>query len=382
MSSPAHRRAGKADACESCLRRSWLLAELGGPLDFWARDRGRLNELLALGDDELIEAVAGRRRAELRDRHASFVAGELYRPPDVDALCRHDPQYPPTLRDAGAPWMLYVGGGGGRLKRLAAAPVVLIDGSRRASDYGIEMARSLGRGLAAAGVTVVSGTGDGIALAAQTAALEADGRTVAVLDGGIGVSPPARRRWLYERVARRGCAMSELPCERHGRIWGAVASERTRVRLSALTVVVEATDAERELATARRAQELGRTLAAVPGRVTSPLSSGTNALLMEGAAMVRGPRDVLELLYPLSVPTPSMSVQATELRLTARLRTMLERVGAGCDTPEKLTSEGVGLEDALLALTELELMGLLGRGDGGRYVARGAFPPGRWAAGY
>jgi DNA processing protein len=364
------------------MRRSWLLAELGGPLDFWARDRGRLNELLALGDGELIEAVAGRRRAELKDRHASLGADELHRPPDVDAVCRHDPRYPPALRDAGAPWMLYVGGGGGRLKRLAAAPVVLIDGSSRASDYGIEMARSLARGLAAAGVTVVSGIGDGIALAAQTAALEADGPTLAVLDGGIGVSPPGRRRWLYERVARRGCAISELPCKRQGRIWGAVASVRTRVRLSTLTVVVEATDAERELAPARWAQELGRTLAAVPGRVTSPLSSGTNTLLMEGAAMVRGPGDVLELLYPLSVAPPTVSVQATEPGLTARLRRVLERVGAGCDTPEKLTGEGVALEDALVALTELELMGLLGRGDGGRYVPRGAFPPGRWAAGY
>jgi DNA processing protein len=381
VSSPADRQAGKAGACESCLRRSWLLAELGGPLDFWARDRGRLNELLALGDAELIEAVAGRRRSELKDRHASFSACELHRPPEVDAVCRHDRRYPPSLRDTGAPWMLYVGGAG-RLTRLAAAPVVLIEGTRRASDYGIEMARSLGRGLAAAGVTVVSGTGDGIALAAQTAALEADGRTLAVLDGGIGVSPPARRQWLYECVARRGCAISELPCMRQGRIWGAAASERTRVRLSSLTVVVEATDEERELAPARRAQELGRTLAAVPGRVTSPLSSGTNALLMEGAAMVRGPGDVLELLSPLSVPPPTMSIQAAEPRLTSRLNTVLERVGAGCDTPEKLTSEGVGLEDALLALTELELMGLLGRGDGGRYVARRAFPPGRSAGGY
>jgi DNA processing protein len=364
-----------AKACASCVRRSWLLAELSGPLEFLARDRARLHELLALEDDELLDAVAGRRRVELKSRHERFDAGELRLQAGVEALCRHDPAYPQALRDAGGPRMLYVLGGARRLAKLAAAPVVLIAGSRRASDYGIEMSRSLARGLAAAGITVLSAMSDGIALAAQLAALEAGGRTHAVIGAGLGVPPPARRRGVYERVARRGCALSELPCGRPGRTWGAAAGERILARLSGSTVIVEA-DEGRDLSTGRLAQELGRTLAAVPGRVTSPLSAGTNALLMEGALMVRGPRDVLELLYPLSTPSATAPEDASPGRsLSPRLRATLERVGMGCDTPEKLTAVGVGLDDALLALSELELMGLLGRGDGGRYVPRGAFPP-------
>jgi predicted Rossmann fold nucleotide-binding protein DprA/Smf involved in DNA uptake len=97
---------------------------------------------------------------------------------------------------------------------------------------------------------------------------------------------------------------------------------------------------------------------------------------MEGARLVRGPEDVLELLSPLS-PRPAATPE--DLRhgagLAPRLRRTLERVGMGCDTPEKLMALGVDLDEALLELSELEVMGLLGRGDGGRYVPRGASPP-------
>jgi DNA processing protein len=181
---------------------------------------------------------------------------------------------------------------------------------------------------------------------------------------------------LYERIRQRGCAVAELPWECSGRRWGRAASERIVAQLAQLIIVVEATDGPGELALARLAQSLGRTVAAVPGRVTSPLSRGSNGLLMEGASLVRGPGDALELLYRASGARLTLAAAcSSRRRLPARLQRVLAQVGAGLDTPAKLCARVPDAEAVLLALSELELMGLLGRGDGGRYVPRDVFPP-------
>ena len=211
MSAPAAGARRAPGACVSCLRRSWLLSALSGPLEYCARDRERLIELLALADGELLAAVAGRRTVELKARYERFPAGELACGEDLEAICRHRRGYPHALDGPAAPRMLDVAGGAGRLAKLTAAPVVAVLGSRAASDYGLEMARSLARGLAASGVTVAAGLTDGIAIAAHAGALDASAGTVAVMGGGLGVSCPARRRSLYARIKRDGCAVSELP---------------------------------------------------------------------------------------------------------------------------------------------------------------------------
>jgi DNA processing protein len=367
--------AGASGACAQCLRRSWLLAELSAVLDYSCRADGRLLELLALGDEQLMLAIGGRRRAELKRRHAGFATGELRRVAGIAELCRHDRRYPRALRRNDAPPLLHVAGGVERLGRLAAGPVVAILGSRRATDYGLEMASGLARGLAASGVTVASELRDGIALASQQGALQVDGATVTAMPGGIDVAAVGRRRPLCERLRRSGCAVSELPCGAPARRWGTAAAQRTLVAMAAVTVVVEAEDSPRELAAARIAQALGRPVAAVPGRVTSPLSGGTHALLLRGARLIRGAADVLDLLYgarraacaPEAAASPSAG-------LTPRLKATLEKVGAGMDTPGKLIGEHDDRGELLLALSELELMGLLARGHGGRYLPRDPLP--------
>ncbi len=407
MSAPGRGSGGEPGACERCARRSWLLSMLSGPLDYCARDRWRLIELLALADEDLLRAVAGTRRAELLARYARFrpeapaggtqaqtretgadVCVEAGVGTDVEAICRHRPRYPRAFDGPAAPHMLEVAGGAGRLVDLADAPVVAVLGSRRASDYGIEMARGLARGLAASGVSVAASVTDGIAAAAHAGALEAGAGSIAVMGGGLGVACPARWRSLYERVVHAGCAVSELPHDCAGRRWGQLASERIVVELASVAVVVEADETAEDLFAPRLARARGRTVAALPGRVTSPLSRGTHALLMDGASLVRGPGDVLELLYrcdgaaagrhsststsawaPVPVPAgASASGEDSQRGLRRELRLTLERVGAGCDTPDKLTRAGVDAAEALLALSELELMGLLARGDGGRYL--------------
>jgi DNA processing protein len=399
--SAAGRTGGEPGACARCARRSWLLSMLSGPLDCCARDRWRLIELLALADEELLRAVAGTRKADLHAQYARFGS----EPPveetrtrmretdaqggieaDVETICHHRRDYPHALDGPAAPHMLEVAGGAARLAELASAPVVAVLGSTRASDYGIEMARGLARGLAASGVSVAGSVTDGIAAAAHAGALEAGAGSIAVMGGGLGVACPARWRSLYERVVHAGCAVSELPHDCAGRRWGQLASARILVELASVAVLVEADETAEDLFAARLARARGRTVAAIPGRVTSPLSRGTHALLMDGASLVRGPGDVLELLYrcgeaaagrrssasgsawaPVSAGATA-SGEDSQSGLRRELRLTLERVGAGCDTPDKLTRAGVDAAEALLALSELELMGLLARGDGGRYL--------------
>lgn len=390
-----------AGACARCLRRSWLLAALSGPLEYCARDRARLGELLALADDELLAALAGRRGAELRARYEQFDAGELAHEDAVEWTCRHRRGYPRALTDRSAPHALSIRGGAARLTQLTSAPAVAIVGSTAASDYGMEMATALARGLAASGVTVTAALTDGIAVAAHAGALDAGGASVAVMGGGLCVSCPARRRLLYERVTRTGCAVSELPLDCGGRRWGQIAGERIVVELAQLTVLVEAEQTPGDLAGAWMARALGRGVAAIPGRVTSPLSRGTHQLLIEGAELIRGPEDVLELLYRLGAsastgPAPARPecqpildrsggagrspicrgpwAAARHAGLEPRLRATLERVGSGSDTPDKLARAGADPAETLLALSELELLGLLARGDGGRYVPRDPLP--------
>ena len=247
------------------------------------------------------------------------------------------------------------------------------------------------RGLSASGVTVTAGLSDGIAVAAQAGALEADGKTLMVMEGGLDVACPARRRALYRRALKSGCAVTELPCGYRSRLWCQTACERIVVGLAQLTIVVEADEHPGELLGARIAQALGRAVAAVPGRVTSPASRGTHALLMEGVPLVRGPGDALDLLYgehaaretdgsPRTVDKPPRTRTGAPARpdaresraakLEPRLKATLEQVGAGRDTPAKLTTRGEDPGEVLLTLSELELVGLLTRGDGGRYVPR------------
>jgi DNA processing protein len=366
----------EAGACMSCRRRSWLLSALSGPLDLCARDRSRLIDLLALNDSELLDAVAGRRRSELRVEYERFHERRQQRPQDIESTCRHRRGYPTPLVSPAAPPMLEVAGGTRRLAELAAAPLVAVLGSTRASDYGVEMARSLGRGLSAAGVSVVASLTDGIAAAAHGGALEGDAGSVAVMGAGLGACP-ARRRSLYSVITAQGCAVSELPWDCRGRRWGAIASERIVVGLAQLVVLVEAQNSPGDLAAARIARDLERPVAAIPGRVTSALSGGTHALLKDGAPLVRSAHDVLELLFALDgarAGCPGELEQAARPdsppRLEPGLRRTLERVGAGWDTPDRLARPGQDPAEVLLALSELELRGLLVRGDGGRYLPR------------
>lgn len=360
--------------CPHCARRRWLLGTLSTRLDFCARDATRFWRLLELADVDLIDAIGGRRRTALHAAYAQWEPEELDSRAEVESVCRHNHTYPLSLRDnLLAPHALSVHGGLGRFTNVLDQGVVAIVGTRRATDYGMETARDLARGLAASGVTVASGLSEGIAVAVHSGALEARGATFSVMAGGLDRCSPAWCRALYRHVIAGGCAISEAPVALPSRFWGVLARARTLALLAQLVIVVEAEERPWELACAHVAQAFGRPVAAVPGRLSSPASRGANWLLMSGAKLIRGPQDALDLLYGVGtreVPKPVIEIEP-------QLRSVLDRVGSGEDTLTKLTAHGAESDGITLALIELELRGLLLRGDGGRYVTSAGMPASR-----
>jgi DNA processing protein len=363
-------------ACARCLRRTWLVARLAGHIELARRQRKSLREILALPDAKLLSAVAGAERAVLTAAHEDLDPMELRAACEragLLAVCRHAPGYPARLLDlADAPAVLHVAGAGGALERLAGGALddgpraVAVVGTRRASPDGLEVAHALGRGLAAAGVTVVSGMALGVDSAAHAGALAVGGPTVAVLGGGAERAYPASKRALRERIVERGCAVSEMPPGFQAFRWCFPARNRIIAALGAMTVVVEAAERSGSLITAECAADLGREVGAVPGPVTSWRSRGANALLRDGATLVRDARDVLDAVVgvdgAVAPPDPARAA------LDAPLRALLDAVEGGRDTVAALAARGDDPRAVLTGLTELELLGLLRRVAGGRYL--------------
>jgi DNA processing protein len=292
----------------------------------------------------------------------------------LGAVCRHDPAYPSRLGDLrDRPAVLFVAAREAPLERLvrlvgdgASEPpaAVSIVGARRASPEGLEIARAIGAGIASAGVTVVSGMALGIDSAAHAGALDVGGRTVAVLASAANVPYPASKRQLYRRILATGCVISEMPPGFEPFRWCFPARNRTIAALGAMTVVVEAAERSGSLITAEVAADLGRDVGAIPGPITSWRAKGTNALLHDGAVLVRGADDVLDGVVGLD----RLASADPGAGLPPRLASLVRAVGGGRDTLAALAGSPEQAQGTLAALTELELQGRLRRVTGGRYV--------------
>jgi len=361
--------------CEQCLRRSYLIAHLApriaGLLD---RPRPRPSGLLDLDEDALIEKVANGERAnaarEFLERFDPDRALAELVDCEVAAICRHASHYPLGLLQLNdPPSVLYSSGPPERLSELAAPPAATIVGTRRPSPYGSEVAKELGRGLAAAGVTVISGLALGIDGLAHQGVLAARGRPIAVLACGVDLAYPQRHRGLYRRVRDAGIVLSELPPGCRPFRWSFPARNRIMAALGVITVVVEAADPSGSLITAHFALDLGRTVGAVPGLVTSRLAEGSNRVLRDGGATIRGTEDVLDEMFGIgNGPSgPRHAEPARLLALEPRLRAVLDGVEIGEGVGEIAARTGMSAPAVRSALGELELEGLIVPGGIGWY---------------
>jgi DNA processing protein len=211
----------------------------------------------------------------------------------IHKITLDDPEYPKRLKAIHKPPAeLYVNGSLIPQDEMAVAIV----GSRRASMYGLEMAQKLGYDLALRGVTVVSGMAIGIDTAAHRGALKAKGRTIAVMGSGHGHIYPPQNRSLYDEIAKTGAVVTEYAYGEEPLAFHFPQRNRIISGLSLGVVVVEAAKDSGALITAELAAEQGREVFAIPGKISSSTSSGSNALIKDGAKLVQSVDDIIDEL--------------------------------------------------------------------------------------
>jgi DNA processing protein len=262
------------------------------------------------------------------------------------------------------PPSLYLRGGGN--PELLGYRSVAVVGARSCSPYGAQVARMVGRELAAAGLVVVSGLARGIDGEAHRGVLDAGGLTVAVLGCGIDRDYPASNAQLSRRIEERGLVVSEYEAGVEPAPWRFPARNRIIAGLSEAVVVVEARERSGALITADFALDEGREVFAVPGEITSSLSMGTNALLKLGATPLTATDDVLDVLGVERV------AESDVVDVSAAAAQVLELVRESPCGADELTARGALDAGALsIALTELELAGLVAAADGVYRAAKG-----------
>ncbi|MBL7114883.1 MAG: DNA-protecting protein DprA [Kiritimatiellae bacterium] len=239
-----------------------------------------------------------------------------------------DAEYPPLLREIhDPPLALYVRG---KLESRDRHSVAVV-GTRRPSLYGRDTTDRLAYALAKAGMVVVSGLAEGIDTVAHEAALRAGGRTLAVIGSGMEHLYPASNRELAESIVSQGALISEFPLDRRPDKTTFPMRNRIVSGLSMGSLVVEAAARSGALITVSQALEQGRTVFAVPGRIDSNGSRGTNELLKQGARVVTKAEDILkefEMLLPLGSPT-MQSAGAPQPELTEKELNVVELLHAG-----------------------------------------------------
>ena len=277
--------------------------------------------------------------------------------------------YPARLRSiADPPPCLYVKG---EIRREDDKAVAVI-GTRSASHYGRRVARDLCRGLASLGFTVISGMARGIDGVAHDEALNAGGRTIAVLGSGVDRAYPPEHRKLYDRISENGAVISELPLGAPPLAFNFPARNRLISGLSAGVVVVEATEKSGSLITAAIALEQGREVFAVPGEVGSSRSRGGHRLIRQGAKLVENVDDILEEIAPQLVARDRQPAALRTLPVDAQSEThkifdLLQERSLHID--EVIEASGFSASRVSQILLELELQGFLKQLPGNRYSA-------------
>jgi DNA processing protein len=281
-----------------------------------------------------------------------------------------DPDYPPNLAQLpDPPPVLYVRG----QMPVGERDCVAVVGARAASEAGRHMARRLGLELAAKGIVVVSGLARGIDSEAHLGALEAHGRTIAVLGCGVDrIYPPEHSKLAQEMIAGGGALLSEFPLGSPPAPENFPVRNRIIAGLSLGVVVVEAAEHSGSLISARLALEQNRQVFAVPGSPLSGKARGSNRLLKEGARLVECVEDVIEELAPQlsgsagrnvlpSSPKPQADRPAQRAELSASLRSVVDQLPAGERVHIDAIVESCGLnaQTVLSLLLELELTGMV-----------------------
>ena len=289
---------------------------------------------------------------------------------DIDVIPRSHADYPRRLPEiCDPPAILYRRGVLLPQDELAIAIV----GSRRCTTYGRRQSERLSGALSRAGFTIVSGLARGIDAAAHRGALQAGGRTLAVLASGVRDIYPPEHKELAAEISLQGALLSEMPI--HQRPLPGLFPQRNRIisGLCLAVIVIEATRNSGALYTARHAMEQGREVFALPGQVDSLASEGCHELIRDGVTLVRNVDDVLKALGPLPMPTATNSTvtihSPRELVLNPLETKVLNQISVQPVTIDELLQDpSIETSRVLATLTVLEMRRLIRRLPGNMFV--------------
>ncbi|MBI4581949.1 MAG: DNA-protecting protein DprA [Planctomycetes bacterium] len=337
---------------------------------------GQIERIDGIGAATAQQIAAGRDRADVQGEV------ELAAAKGVRIICPQDEEYPPGLKQiSDPPICLYVKG---QIARQDAVALGIV-GSRRCTIYGREQARRFGQQVGGRGLTVVSGLARGIDGEAHKGALEAGGRTIAVLGNGLSTLYPPEHAELAEQISRAGAVISELPMTTSPDAKNFLPRNRVIAGLSLGVLVIEAARRSGSLTTARLAGEYNREVFAVPGRIDSEFSQGTNALIRDQHAKLAGCIDDIidelgEVGDALKDVVPEVDVEdsllaAATARLNEEERQILEALDRQGQSLEAI-ADGTGQPPGRVAslLVTLQLKGLARQLPGNQFVRAGGRP--------
>lgn len=343
---------------------SLLLARFGSAAAILSASGSELLEVDGVGP-KLSSAIVLARNSDEAERELATCRDQ-----GIQLLIRGTAAYPKLLAETcDAPSLLYCRGDLLPADGLAVAIV----GSRQCTLYGRQQAERFASTLARAGITIVSGLARGIDASAHRGALAAGGRTIAVSATGLNSLYPPEHADLAAEIARQGAIVSESPLDR-GPSRG-IFPQRNRIisGLSLGVIIIEANRKSGALHTARHANEQGRDVFALPGRVDCLASQGCLDLIRDGVTLLRSPDDVLEALGPLMQPVKRADGDVVhvprELNLSDQERTILNLVTSDpLHVDQVLAGAGLETSRVLATLTILEMKKLVRRQPGGYLI--------------
>lgn len=352
---------------------SELLEAAGGdPAEIYKMSRETLKENGA--DNELLTALSNK---DLKAAEKEIKIAEKF---NIRLLSRESEGYPEDLLAIpDAPYVLYMRGtsdetGDGFLR-------IGIIGSRKASDYGLKVAYDLGYALAKRGAVVVSGLATGIDSEAHRGAVEAGGKTMAVLGCGVNLVYPADNSQIMVDVMKHGQVISEFPFDTPPYRWNFPQRNRIISGLCHGLVVVEAEEVSGTSITAGHALDQGKELFAVPGSIYSPTSVGTNRLIRNGATPVTCVNDILEMFEGFELSDEEPEFACEEKKESFALETeentdevmpeqiILEAIRTEALTVDEISEKtGLPLPQVSGIMTVMEISGLADAVPGHKYI--------------
>lgn len=269
------------------IRYRYLIDHFGDPYKVFIASFEELSKVKGIDRRVASQIISAREKIKLEEEIKKIKES------NIELLTYKDERYPYNLKQIfDFPPLLYVKGTIVPQDRMAIAIV----GPRRPTNYGLSIAKKLARELASYGMTIVSGMAIGIDTAAHQGALEAGGRTIAVLGCGLNICYPRENKSLIEKIIAQGAILSELPSSTPPLSENFPPRNRIISGLSLGVIVVEASEKSGALITANCALDQGREVFAVPGNITATTSKGTNNLIKQGAKLIDSAKDVIDEL--------------------------------------------------------------------------------------